>query len=221
MKKVTLSNAKKEIGLHFTTNHSGKMEGMLSLSTCCANNETCKRRAAVKGSICSHCYAMRQMKVYKNMIGCLTKNFDVLSSSVIPVDRMPILNCLVFRFESFGDLGNVNQVKNYFNLCYKNPNVRFALWTKNLWFVKQAIEDGYEKPSNLTIVFSAMFVNQIIKLDRIKAAFPFVDKVFQVFDNEYIENNDIVINCGANNCFTCQKCYHKDNGIDVINEKLK
>jgi hypothetical protein len=53
-----------------------------------------------------------------------------------------------------------------------------------------------------------------------KNPFPFVDKVFTVYDPDFIEAENIDINCGARNCFDCGLCYEK-NGVAVINEKLK
>ena len=100
-------------------------------------------------------------------------------------------------------------------MCYKNPRVKFALWTKNPDFIAEAIADGYEKPQNLNIVLSSLFLNK----ER-KNPFPFVDKVFTVYTPDHIEAENIDINCGARNCFDCGLCYEK-NGVEVINEKLK
>lgn len=211
----TLNNSRKISGLHFTTNHSGKMAGMVSISTSVTTNERCKKNASIKGSICEKCFASKQMKIYPSMENCMVENQRILTSEILPMDKLPTINNLYFRFESFGDLNNATQVKNYFNICYKNPRVKFALWTKNPDYVAEAIADGYEKPSNLNIVLSSLFINQ----ER-KNPFPFVDKVFTVYDSGYIEANDIDINCGAKNCFSCGLCYEK-NGVQTINEKLK
>ena len=45
-------------------------------------------------------------------------------------------------------------------------------------------------------------------------------KVFTVYDKKYLkENKDVVINCGARSCITCQKCYTSKE--EVINEIQK
>ena len=211
----TLANSRKISGLHFTTNHSGKMAGMVSISTSVTTNERCKKNAAIKGSICEKCFAAKQMKMYKNMEAPMVENQRILTSEILPAEKLPTINNLYFRFESFGDLNNATQVKNYFNICYKNPRVKFALWTKNPDYIAEAIADGYEKPDNLNIVLSSLFINQ----ER-RNVFDFVDKVFTVYDKQFIEENDVNINCGARNCFDCGLCYEK-NGVGVINEKLK
>jgi hypothetical protein len=211
----TLNNSKKISGLHFTTKHNGKMEGMASISTSVTTNERCQNNAKIKGSICEQCFAAKQMKVFTNMEKPMVENQRILTSEVLPMEKLPIINNLYFRFEAFGDLNNATQVKNYFNICYKNPNVKFALWTKNPDFIQQVIDEGYEKPENLNIVLSSLFINK----ER-KNVFSFVDKVFTVYDGNFIEENNIEINCGARNCFSCGLCYEK-NDVSIINEKLK
>lgn len=204
-------------GIHFTTKMNGKMEGMQSLSTSVLENPHCQERRKQGNTICAHCFAASQMKCYKSMIKCFKENTRILTTELFPVEQMPIINALYFRFEAFGDLVNEIQVMNYFNLCKKNPGVRFALWTKNPWYIARAIEQGNEKPDNLQIVFSSPIVNQVIE-EKAIARFPFIDKIFTVYDKETSKN--VNINCGSKKCLSCGLCYNK-NDILHINETLK
>ena len=215
MKNITLANSRKHNGLHFTVNHSGKMSGMVSISTSVTTNARCEKNAQIKGSICEKCFAAKQMKVFPSMEKPMVENQRILTTSVLPMELLPTINNLYFRFEAFGDLNNDIQVINYFNLCYKNPKVKFALWTKNPDYIESAIKQGYKKPDNLNIVLSSLFINQ----ER-KSKYDFVDKIFTVYDPQYIEENKTPINCGARNCFDCGLCYEKNN-VKLINEKLK
>ena len=213
---VTLENGKRYSGLHFTINHTGKMLGMSSLSTSSLCNKYCQEYAKDEEKICSHCYAQAQMKMYKNMQGCLAKNTELLCESIIPEERLPIINRLWFRFEAFGDINNTTQVINYFNICKKNPKVHFALWTKNPGIIQQVLEsEEYIKPDNLQIVYSSPYLNK-----PVEKKWEFVDKIFTVYDKHFIEENDIVINCGAKSCLLCNKCYRATEEV-YINEKLK
>ena len=142
-------------------------------------------------------------------------NTDILTTTIIPVKEWPLINALMFRLESFGDLNNEIQVINYFNFCNRNKNVKFALWTKNPEFIDKAIKAGHKKPKNLVIVQSSSFVN--VKEEK---KFDFVDKVFTVYDKNYIRQNNVKINCGARNCFECGRCYSKKT-TDDIKEQLK
>ena len=215
MKECTLRNSKRISGLHFTVNHSGKMEGMVSISTSVTTNERCEKNAKIKDSICEKCFASKQMKVFPSMEKPMVENQRILTSEILPSEKLPTINNIYFRFEAFGDLNNEIQVINYFNICYKNPRVKFALWTKNPDFIRAAINMGYEKPENLNIVLSSLFINK----ER-PNIYDFVDKIFTVYDNDYINRNNVNINCGARNCFACGLCYEK-NGIQIINERLK
>ena len=215
MTNITLHNSRKHNGLHFTTKHSGKMSGMVSISTSVTTNERCKKNASIEGSICEKCFASKQMRVFPTMEKPMVENQRILTSSVLPMELLPTINNLYFRFEAFGDLNNDIQVMNYFNLCYKNPKTNFALWTKNPDFIESAIKQGYKKPENLNIVLSSLFINQ----ER-KSKYDFVDKIFTVYDPKYIEENEVSINCGSRNCFECGLCYEKNN-VTIINEKLK
>jgi hypothetical protein len=215
MTECTLANSKKISGLHFTTKHNGKMAGMASISTSVTTNARCAKNAQIPGSICEKCFSAKQMKVFPSMEKPMIENQRILTSEILPAEKLPTINNIYFRFESFGDLNNSTQVKNYFNICYKNPRVKFALWTKNPDYIAAAIRDGYEKPANLNIVLSSLFMNK----ER-KTRYSFVDKVFTVYDPQYIEENNVSINCSAKSCFTCGLCYEK-NDVSIINEKLK
>ena len=199
--------------LHITEKHTGKMKGMQSLSTSCRTNPYCAEHAKVEGSICRECYANTMLKMWKNLDACAERNAEILKSGIIPDDELPVINVQYFRFESFGDLINTTQVINYFNICKKNPNVKFALWTKNPFLITPVAD---QKPDNLQIVISSLYLNQQINADHLS----FVDKVFTVYDGKTIDEKGIDINCGARSCLTCHKCYMAD-GPKYINEELK
>ena len=214
---LTISSAKKATGIHYTTNHTGKMTGMQSLSTSCLENTYCRAYAKDPCKICSKCYSERQMGYQTSMKACFAKNTEILTTKVLKLNEIPLINACMFRFESFGDIQNEIQVVNYFNHCRKNPRVNFALWTKNPAIIGRTIENYVEeKPRNLQIVLSSHFINVKADISR----YPFVDKVFTVCTKEYVEANRIVINCGANMCLKCERCYF-DNGITEIYELVK
>ena len=215
-KFLTVVEAEKVTGVHYTVNHSGKMEGMQSLSTSCLCNEYCKNRSSNSELVCSHCYAQRQMKMYKNLNACLERNTKILTGRILKEAEIPIINASFFRFESFGDLINVTQVINYFHICKKNKHVHFALWTKNPFIIEKVVSNGEKKPRNLQIILSSMKINQ--PADGSK--WSFVDKVFTVYSDECIEANNVQINCGSEPCLLCRKCYCSTKN-KTINERLK
>lgn len=214
---LTINDAKEVTGVHYTLDHQGKMSGMQSLSTSCTNNLFCITRAKNNDLVCSHCYAQRQMKIYKNLEKCLRRNTEILTTHVLEKDEIPFINAAFFRFESFGDLNNEIQVENYFNIAKKNKHTKFALWTKNPWIIEKVINNGGKKPSNLQIVYSSPVINMC---DDKQTVYPFIDKIFTAYSKEYIKENNIDINCGAKSCLACHRCYVKSKE-KFINEKLK
>lgn len=210
----SLAAFEKRTGIHFTTKHTGKMAGMISLSTSVKDNPICKIRAQVPGSICEKCFAARQMDYQTGMRDCFARNLEILSASII--DAWPVIDPVkypYFRFESFGDLASVIQAINYINLATVNPAVKFAWWTKNPEFIAAAIKAGYKIPRNVTIIQSSCFVNIA---DAPK--YDFIDHVFTVYDKDHTDG--VKINCGARCCKTCGRCYTKRTATNV-NELLK
>jgi len=208
-------------GLHITTEHTGKMEGMYSLSTTAKLNPWCELKAQNIHLICHYCYAEKMLGQYKDLEKNLESNTEILTSTVLSKELLPIINAHSFRFEAFGDLINTTQVKNYFNICRKNKEVHFTIWTKNAWIIRQALEEGEKKPRNLIIIFSSPIVNKAFDLAKIQKVWPFVDKVFTVYDSEEAaEKAGVQINCGGRKCITCLNCYRK-GGQNVINELKK
>lgn len=222
MKDFNKMSDKEKILYLLCSNHSGKMSGMVSVSTSVLENPHCQKRRACAGTICEKCYAGAQLQRYASQAKKLKLATEFFTSHVIDYDEIPLLNTLYFRFEAFGDLINSIQVVNYFNIARKNKAMNCALWTKNPWVVSYAMSEyGIEKPDNLVILISSPYINKKIDIDKIKSVYPFIDKVFTVYSNEYIDNNCMDINCGARECFTCLKCYSKINGNVYINERLK
>lgn len=210
----------------FCVNHTGKMRDMWSLSTI-PFNRFCDGHCKIKGSICEHCYSRKMMNMYEALKNKLQKNADIINDRIYPVEEMPKIKKEVFRFEAFGDLCSVIQVKNYFNLCYANPQTMFAMWTKNPDIIRRALMkdeitgDKWEKPKNLVILYSSLFINVLDpegELAKIKERYPFIDKIFSVYDKEHASAHNI--NCGARSCNKCRRCYKK-NTAKVINELLK
>jgi len=218
----TTESFRKEYGVHICTDHTGKMTGFASLSTSPVCNKFCMARSKCKGTICAKCYSMRMQKMYSALDAALRKNHEVLTSRLIPVEKMPVLNYLMFRLESFGDVSNEVQLANYFNLCRRNPRVQFSIWTKNMAVFKRLLANGlggekYPKPKNLIVIVSSPYINRRVDL----ADYPFADKVFTVYDPDYAKKHGVEINCGTRSCAVCQSCYNRASKVKYISELLK
>lgn len=213
---ITVYSKKEELGgLHYTTSHTGKMQGMNSLSSSCVTNPLCKKRRGIEGSVCQKCFSFRQHgRLNTDFTTAFVNNGRILSERILGFNEIPHIFTNTFRFESFGDIINETHLINFVNIADKNPKTMFALWTKNFDIVKRVFDSGVEKPENLIIVASSLMVNKKIMLPE------YCDKVFTVYTKDYVRRRGTKINCGENKCAICGYCYSHDTG-KIINELIK
>lgn len=217
-------------GVHYCVDHNDKMHGVISLSTDINSNPYCQARRRQNTAVCSVCFSDRlwndEKGQYRNNNNCYKVNTEILTTRILSANELPYIDPAkweIFRFEAFADIQNKIQVLNYFHIAKFNPAIRFALWTKNPGFVAQAIKVE-EKPDNLEVVFSSTKINTPFQAEIIAKHFPFVSKIFTVYNDSGIQENNITINCGARSCLGCQRCYKKNpDGVIIqnINERVK
>ena len=219
---LTITEFKKNVGVHITTDHNDKMQGLSSLSTSPLCNELCKKRTNNPNMICSKCYSETMNKRFAGLRKCLINNTEILTSRILNKNEIPFLisETGMFRFEAFGDLNNEIQVVNYFNIAKYNKHMRCALWTKNPWIIKNAIEKyNLVKPRNLKIIGSSYYLNK--PMIEFYKRYDFIDYIFTVYEPDFIQENKVVINCGGRSCKDCKRCYNGKHKSYEINEKLK
>ena len=206
-------------------NHTAKMQGMQSLSTSPLENKECIRRKEQKGTICYKCFSFRQLNRQKNTREKLSRNTALLCHEVLPWEALPVIDADIFRLEAFADLQSVQQALNYINICRKNPESLFTIWTKNHYYLFYALVfSGCKKPENLIVIYSSPVINKVaenmLKLYRLPDGSQLIDKIFTVYTKTYAADKNININCGAKNCRSCKLCYCHNN-IKFISELLK
>lgn len=236
---------------------SAKMENVLSLSTSCLNNERCLARSknmssikalreeAIKGtkvSICRACFAVKTIKARTSVNANMVYNANVLQCRELSYSEVLTIASEIkaalekngtdqFRIESFGDIANETQARNYIRLCAMLadicPWINIAWWTKNsdiLLNAWQSIENHKIRESAakcLTILVSSVFVG-------IDAPVKEIEKVREVtktrvlnFTVHFEDNGNI--NCGARSCARCRRCYDRAIEVpgNVVNELIK
>lgn len=200
------------------TKHGGKMQGINSLSTYKLVCDTCLSLKDNKKTICSHCYADKQLTIYKQLAPCLIYNTLLLKYTKLHARQLPIINDLYFRFESFSDLQNIQHLQNLYRIAKYNSNTQFALWSKNIKLLSQI-----KAPKNVNIIISNYFLNSCIfdeyTTSKLKAATGAKHvKIFTVYDKKHIAS--VSQNC-QKKCLSCLKCYKKHDVTMFINELLK
>ena len=212
---------------HICFNHDAKMQGVISLSTYIGNNVFCQARCNnCDNAICKYCYAasLTNQRYYLKMK--LIRIMAILTSVELSIDDIPVLDTELypfFRFESFGDIVNITQVNNYNLLALCNSKISFTWWSKNPGIIQNAINNGMTLSNNIVIGLSSLYLNTP-EIDKAKK-YSFIRFLFTVYDDDYIKEHNIVINCGAKHCITCGVCYkylHEYNtGLYIINERKK
>lgn len=226
-KSVVTNNDNTRLKLSFEL--TAKMLGILALSTNACMNELCNCRANSNcGCICEHCYARNSIENYSSFRENITSNFKVLSEPLEwkDIPQIDYTEVPYFRFESHGDLFCKDQALNYLAIARENPYVQMALWTKNPWFMDEALKESV-KPHNLNCIYSYLFVvnsdedlaKAMKRWARVKEVYPWMDKIFIVLGKEYAAEHSHMVNCGARSCYNCHRCY--DGFEEVIYEVLK
>lgn len=236
--KVNAMSDKEKMEYCYCWKHDGKMTGLVSMSTSSKYNLDCILRIEAakklleetgKEMICLHCFSEAMQDRYSTMYIKYIVATEILTSKVFDIEDFPLLNVSIARKESFGDInpvnnGGINQGLNYIHDCKRNPDTMFSCWTKNPYTWKMVFEIE-AKPENLIMIYSDPVINGSMQdpealLFAIQCIFPFIDKIFIVYDKEYIKNHNVSINCGALSCNSCRRCYRKYTE-SVIKEILK
>ena len=202
-----------------------KLAGIASISTSVLDNCFCRARMKIKDCICKYCYAANQQSYQTGLKEHNILNGFILRNVLIPVSCWKKLTILFpyLRIESFGDVENLTQARNYIRIIKANPEKRCAIWSKNIMIWKQAFElEG--KPRNTTYIHSSSKLN----CQENMTSYSFVDHVFTVFTKKYAKEHNITINCGGKKCMECilakKNCYFRlsaKNNTYYINELKK
>ena len=212
---------------HICFDHDAKMHGVISLSTYVGNNKYCLARCNnCENAICKYCYAASLTKQRYFLKMKLIRIMAIFTNVELCRDDIPVINSGLypyFRFESFGDLNNKLQFKNYNLFASVNSAVNMTIWTKNPGIIQACIDDGLQLSNNLVIGLSSLYLNKP-EIDKANK-YSFIRFLFTVYDDDYIKAHDIKINCGAKHCVSCGICYkylHEfKHGLQLINERKK
>ena len=195
---------------------TGKLQGIRSISTSPVDNPFCLHMSKNPKSICSKCYSMRMIKsgYRKNCLPCWQKMGELLSDQILDKSEIKACNCNLIRFDSHGELLNMNHLINLITISEVNNQAICTLFTKRKDLLIQLKK---EIPSNMFIVYSNPLYNEFLGVKDIPKN---AHKIFNVFTKEYAMDKGISINCGGKKCKDCMVCYSQNN-IRVINELIK
>lgn len=205
--------------------HGGKMLNIPSISTSALVNEFCTSCNGCGLAATGKCYAKKYLKMRPTLAEKCARNTAFYTAVNLSDNDIPHINAAVARFESFGELENVQQFKNYCTIAWNNERCNFSMWTKRPEIIKEYDRNGGILPDNLNIILSSHAINKS-DIDFYKSNYSgLFDAVFTVYTKEYAQKHNIKIDCipGSGACMKCGKCYSKAiQGQEMeINELLK
>jgi len=148
---------------------------------------------------------MRLASFYgKKAMARFVQNGEALSHRMLRSEEIPVLNHVLVRFHSFGELLNTTHYMNFCTIAAANPETTFALWTKRVDLVDVTV-----KPENMLLIYSNPWIGR-----EIEKPIGF-DKVFSV----YPADADVEFNC-EDQCWSCRKCYRPGEPVEIT-ERLR
>jgi len=193
---------------------TGKLKDIPAINTNPLTNTFCKAMSSCgnKSIICTKCYSCAMLKTYRrNCVPAFERNSIALTDKDLADDDLPTIkkNDIV-RIHAHGELIDGTHLNNILRIVKKNDTKMFSLYTKR----KELIDAEFSKsakPDNLILVYSNPQIDA-----PITNVPPHFDKVFNVVRVTNLDK----INCGANNCNGCRRCYDKTKE-NIIYEMIK
>ena len=212
LKKDTITHEDRMtlLGIYKVSYHdSGKIELLYSCDSSCAGCTFCQkmREAAVKNPlhICGYCYDDAQEKRWANVKNRHMLNLLIMKSVDFTEEELATLKMNgICRLNSSGDVDNFTQANNYRKIAKSHPNVKVALWAKNVKPVEDVF-DMYGKPENLIFVQSSVIIGTPGRMSR------WADYLFTVYPDEESLQEALAngaVECNGKKCVDCGfKCY--------------
>lgn len=211
---------------HSTTDHNSKLDGLDSISTNTLHNDFCNQCRRDPAFICSKCYAGRDLKCYKATSDHNLINAAILQNILFTRHELVAVNVTAAnaRIESFGEVENVTQARNYTRLIRATPQTRWGIWTKRPGIWAEAFEAEGGKPRNCTFILSSPRIDT--PAEPAPSIADLVDHTFTVYSRASVDAGT-EINCGGRRCLDCIKarkgCYYRTNSRNPyeIREMIK
>lgn len=193
---------------------TGKLKDIPAINTNPLTNPFCKQMSGCGNSniICTECYSCSMLKAYRrNCVPAFERNSIALADKDLAQNDLPeIKKNDIVRIHAHGELIDGTHLNNILRIVNKNPTKIFSLYTKRVDLINSEFDKSI-KPANLILVYSNPQIDA-----PITNAPPHFDKVFNVVRATNLNN----INCGANDCNSCRRCYDKTKE-NIIYEMIK
>jgi hypothetical protein len=175
----------------------------------------------LNGVICEKCYAWKIEKLYTKTHQALSNNdflkYELLSKNDLLIITTYLKQFNYIRYNSFGEVETITQLKNYFNIAKMCKESHFTLYTKNFKILEKYLKI-HKQPKNIKIILSSYFINKPLKRDNLSNKLKH-NNIFTVYDkNTQPTQNKKSVACGKD-CSKCMLCYLKNKDL-YINEVI-
>ena len=118
----------------------------------------------VKGSTCSHCYALKGRYIFPGVKQAHANRLEAIDDPGW-IDAMVMLinnygrKVPFFRWHDSGDLQSLKHFKKIVAVCKRTPTVQHWLPTREAGFLKAFFKEGRSLPENLAVRVSATMID--------------------------------------------------------------
>ena len=157
--------------------------------------------AKVKGSVCHKCYALRGHYQHKGVAQAHAKRLQGLAHPMW-VDAMVFMIRLRrsehFRWHDSGDLQSLAHLEKIADVCWKTPEVKHWLPTREQRYVNEYLTKFGDFPPNLCVRVSATMINGEPPTD------------FNQTSTVVTEGHTCPAPEQGNSCGSCRKCWDRN-----------
>ena len=131
--------------------------------------QACKvgsKLAKVKGSVCEHCYALKNFYRMSNVKTAQAKRLKLLNgkrwteSMVFLIKHYTNPSDPFFRWHDSGDLQSPKHLDDICSIARQTPNIKHWVPTREYGIVHDYLKKGGALPANLTVRLSAHMVDE-------------------------------------------------------------
>lgn len=179
---------------------------------------TGQKMAAVKGSICSGCYAEKGFysMYHKTVEPVQYARLDAVELAIAsPEYRAAFIAAMArligadeyFRWHDAGDLQSAEHLALIADVARATPGTKHWVPTREYAMVREYLATGGTIPGNLIVRLSAMFPDQPAKIPASLAGIPGVD-VSNVHKHAAPVGRACPASTQGNECRACRACWH-------------
>lgn len=176
--------------------------------------KTGAKLAAIAGSVCAGCYALKGNYMFPCVQNAMKRRLDGLNDKRFVPAMVFLLKCLgnnYFRWFDSGDLQDTKTLDKLAEIATLCPEIKFWLPTKEYGIVSSWIKAGNSIPANLNIRLSGYMVDEAGPVTLARKLGVNISEVRK-------EGFTCPASNQGNKCLTCRACWNRET-FNVVYRK--